>query len=981
MPAIGGARQSRLVAAVVGCCCLVAGLLVLVVGWWWGVERIAAPIPGSVPMVADAAAGIALAGLGVLAAAAGWPRWIGGAAGGVLGALGAASVVEYVVGADWHGMDELLAGGPGSSLSPAPGRMAINTALNFVLVGVALVLLSVRRLPGVRQLLGSVAAAVAFGILLGFIMTDVTLSGLGATSWTQTAPLTALCMLSLGVAVVAADISVGWGKVFADTTAGGQLVRMATPALAGLVLATAVLVRVLLDSPVLRPHASPVAIIFLSAAAFSAVLVAARRVTATERARLLDRRQLADSEHRYQLLAKNSTDVVWQRDAQGAIVWVSESVQTVLGWLPQDLIGTRPAEVVHPDDLAVVEAKLAGMAVGRPVPLFETRILAADGDYRWMSLQARPLAADDGSSAGTLAGMRDVHEQVAARQRLAASEQRYRMLAENSTDVVWQLDAEGALVWVSPSIHDELGWDPQQLLGTNVRDLIHPDDRDETANWKAKLLAGVTVPNLESRRQAADGTYRWMSLQGRPTAGAGAGLIIGMRNIDDEVRARTALAHATEHDPLTGLASLPVALARLDRMLAEDPVGCAGRTVGVLCVGVDALKSVNEALTNAAGDQVMLAITTRIAAALDNPDLLARGAGDEFLVLLPDLVNGADAGVIAERVRRVAHGTLALGGHRFEPTVSVGIAAGPPGGHAHELLRDAALAMHQAKDNGRDRCECFQTRLNDEARNRLILADRIRDGLRDGQFVPWFQPVVNLHDGSVVGYEALVRWLCPDGTVVASDDFLPVAERTALIADLDAVVLQQSVEILSRLPASLHVAVNVSAVTLARTDYARCVIEALTRSGVDPLRLHLEFTETAVLCLTNRTRGIMSELADAGVRWYVDDFGTGYSSISHLRDLPVAGLKLDLSFTAGIRAGDRTSERLALGLAGLAEGLGIDTVAEGVDTPEEAVLLMSQGWKHAQGWLYGPAAPASALPLDHVPTPAVTAKATALRSP
>jgi EAL domain-containing protein (putative c-di-GMP-specific phosphodiesterase class I) len=271
------------------------------------------------------------------------------------------------------------------------------------------------------------------------------------------------------------------------------------------------------------------------------------------------------------------------------------------------------------------------------------------------------------------------------------------------------------------------------------------------------------------------------------------------------------------------------------------------------------------------------------------------------------------------------------------------------------------LAMHQAKDHGRDRWEFFDDQVGHEARQRVFIEARIREGLADGQFVPWFQPIVNLDDGVVVGYEALVRWVRPSGTVIAPDDFLGVAEITSLISEIDLAVLPQSLEVAAKLPSSVTMAINISAATLASSDYAAQVADSLLRSGVDADRLHIEFTETALLNVSDQVHAVMDLLAGAGVRWYVDDFGTGFSSISHLRDLPIAGLKLDMSFTHGLGGEDQTSDRLAQALSALANSLELDTVAEGVETPEQAAILKAQGWRHGQGWLYGHPEPASAI--------------------
>jgi EAL domain-containing protein (putative c-di-GMP-specific phosphodiesterase class I) len=222
-------------------------------------------------------------------------------------------------------------------------------------------------------------------------------------------------------------------------------------------------------------------------------------------------------------------------------------------------------------------------------------------------------------------------------------------------------------------------------------------------------------------------------------------------------------------------------------------------------------------------------------------------------------------------------------------------------------------------------------------------------------------PVVSLGDGRVAGIEVLARWRTCDGRVLLPTQFLPLIEEAGLWTDLDQAVLATALHAVSTLPPGAAIGVNVSAASLSRADLAGWLVGELNAAGVSADRLHLEVTETTVLRVDARVTAAMGDVAAAGVRWWVDDFGTGYSSISHLRDLPISGMKLDRSFTAGITDGRTRNARLALGLAGLAAGLGLDTIAEGVETPQQAQMLADQGWQMGQGLLFGAAAEMSTL--------------------
>jgi diguanylate cyclase (GGDEF)-like protein len=438
--------------------------------------------------------------------------------------------------------------------------------------------------------------------------------------------------------------------------------------------------------------------------------------------------------------------------------------------------------------------------------------------------------------------------------------------------------------------------------------------------------------------------------------------VLSFRDIHDQVTIRAELDHSLQHDPVTGLAVRSVALDRIRRAL--DGLEGTGSTLAVLSIGVDGLTQVNDALTHAGGDKLIAFLAARIVREIGHPEQVGRGTGDEFIVLLSEPASGVDATLTAERVLRACRAPITIGGQRIDPTVSIGIATAGAGALPDELLRDASLAMRQAKARGRNCFTLLDDALATEAHTLLLFAAEIQRGLLMGEFAAWFMPIVAFDTGQVTGYEALARWVRPDGIEVEPSDFLPCAECRGLISRIDLLVLRQALAALSRLPPSLTMAVNVSAATLALPDYPQLVSQALRAAGVRPERLHLEVTETALITVTDRISQQIQQLASSGVRWYVDDFGTGYSSISHLRDLPIAGLKLDRSFTCAMRAKDTKSLRLAQALVGMAEGLELDTVAEGVETVEEARLLASQGWLHGQGWLYGKAAP---LRLDPSP--------------
>lgn len=540
-------------------------------------------------------------------------------------------------------------------------------------------------------------------------------------------------------------------------------------------------------------------------------------------------------------------------------------------------------------------------------------------------------------------------------QALASSEERFRLLAENATDVVFLTGPDLTVEWVSPSVQPLTGWTPEQLQGERIAtDYLHPEDARELRSLLAN--ADPTQPLTRSMRmRCADSSYRWLSISGRGILlpdGSVRGRVVAMRDIQAQVQAEQDLQREVAFDALTGLAKKPLAISRIQEILDTRHE----RSWALLCVGVRGLRTVNQAFTYQAGDEVLRAVAHRLVVAAGAADRVARIAGDEFVVLLRDVVTATDAADAAERLIAAVRGPVQLpDGTPVEVSTYIGIAASTGDTDAEVLLRDATTAMRAAGANGPDRWTFLDASVAQQSRQDLDIQSRLRDAISDGQIVAWFMPIVSLSNGVVAGHEALARWITPDGTVMPPAAFLDVAERSHLILDIDRLILEQSLHRVVQ--GDLDVAVNISAATLQTGQVDDIVMAALERSGADPRRLHLEVTETALFRPTGEVVATMHALAALGVKWWVDDFGTGYSSISHLRDLPIAGVKLDRSFTADVDAQQGRARQLARGLAGLAHGLGLSTIAEGVETAEQAAVLRQQGWELAQGWLYGKPAP------------------------
>ena len=445
------------------------------------------------------------------------------------------------------------------------------------------------------------------------------------------------------------------------------------------------------------------------------------------------------------------------------------------------------------------------------------------------------------------------------------------------------------------------------------------------------------------------------------------------RHARDELDRALAIAtHRATHDHLTGLPARELVIETLDRRLLGASPSELERTF-VFFLDVDRFKQVNDVHGHAVGDQFLMALAHRLRNAAGPGDLCGRLAGDEF-VLVASQVSLESAEAKAAELLRALVDPMEIDGRSLVPSISIGLTRASPRDLAETLIDDADLAMYRAKQTGRGRVVVFEPGLRQATEMRAGVEADLRQALRGpGEFVPYFQPVVDLRSARIVGFEALVRWLHPTHGVVPPDVFVPVAEDTGQIVHIDARMLRSACARLAewrRLPGleRLTISVNTSARSFSDPLLPSRVAEALDLAGLSADALLLELTESVMMDEGSGDSETVQRLVDLGVQLAVDDFGTGYSSLRYLREFPVAVLKVDRSFTSQLGE-DREVEVIVESIVGMARSLGLAVTAEGVETTAQAERLVDLGCGYAQGYLYGrpvDADAATAMLLDQV---------------
>jgi PAS domain S-box-containing protein len=563
------------------------------------------------------------------------------------------------------------------------------------------------------------------------------------------------------------------------------------------------------------------------------------------------------------------------------------------------------------------------------------------------------------------------------RRELAEREHLFQLITENAADMIAVVDRKGQRLYNSPAYQKILGYGPEELAATSSMDQIHPDDRARVLEAAEKARTTGRGERLEYRLRHKDGSWRFIESTAsaiRSKEGDTEGLVIVNRDITQRKRAEEKLDHLSFHDGLTNLPNRTLFLDRLQRAITHSRRHSDFR-FAVLFIDIDEFKVFNDSLGHAAGDALLIQVAQRLAASLRGDDTisrphlgntvealmgestLARPGGDEFTVLLEELHDPTDTIRVAERIQQRLAVPFDLNGQEIVLTVSIGVAfSGNAGAEAQDVLGDAEIAMYRAKSTGKGRCEVFDHAMHAGAIKRLQLETDLRKGIELNQLRVYYQPIVSLRNGQIVGFEALSRWQRPEGLVMPGE-FIAVADETGLILPINRQLLYDACRQLRAWQAlfpsdpPLTLNVNITPKQFAQPELASQIGKTLQETGLDPRCVNLEITETIAMADAERSAVVLSELKALGVQLDIDDFGTGYSSLSRLQGFPVDTLKIDRAFISRIDT-DLATHEIVRVIVMLAHGLRLKVVAEGVETQAQVVLLKDIGCELAQGYLY-----------------------------
>lgn len=582
---------------------------------------------------------------------------------------------------------------------------------------------------------------------------------------------------------------------------------------------------------------------------------------------------------------------------------------------------------------------------------------AKDGSYIWLNTTIVPFLDDKGVPYQFISLRADVTEKMETEKELIENESKYRLITDNTQDIITVINREGDITFITPSCRSVLGYQPELLVNSKLLQWIHSKDVDNVTFMVKSIFKGRKFSgDVEFQIKKRDGTY--LDAEAKISAieeGDSAEikrLVLVIRDITVRKHSENMIYHLTHHDTLTGLPNRAFFMNQLSREFYHAKV--VHKEMAIFYMDVDRFKNINDALGHENGDTVLAEIANRIRKTVSSKDFIARTGGDEFAVILTD-TSKEEVTMLAERIISDIQKPIKIKKDYHTISGSIGIALYPSDVTTpEELLKRANIASDNVKLNGRNNYLFFNIGMEERSLERILLENELKKAIEKNEFTLDYQPKIDITSDTLVGMEALVRWNHPELGKIPPGKFIPIAEETGLITVIGEIILQKACEQNKKWQTNgyppLIVSVNLSTKQLYQDDLIQQIERILVQTGLEPRWLELEVTESAFTNLDN-AQVILQQIRDLGIQVSIDDFGTGYSSFSYLKHLPINTLKIDASFVRDIDL-NKESQTIVDGIVDIAKKLKLNVIAEGIETDNQLSQLQSINCPQGQGYFF-----------------------------